>query len=133
MPVRSPFADVDVPSVNVLDYIFPNPGDVSDKPLWIDADDNAKSLSLRQTLGWVKRLGAGLQRLGLKRGDVVMMCSTNHIFVPVLYLGVVGSTCAFTGANPAYTPKGTFSQFLTHENAADCSKSIMNKNSFLYK
>ncbi|KAJ4163643.1 hypothetical protein LMH87_005357 [Akanthomyces muscarius] len=105
MPVRSPFADVDVPSVNVLDYIFPNPGDVSDKPLWIDADDNAKSLSLRQTLGWVKRLGAGLQRLGLKRGDVVMMCSTNHIFVPVLYLGVVGSTCAFTGANPAYTPK----------------------------
>ncbi|KAH8717840.1 Acyl-CoA ligase azaF [Beauveria bassiana] len=105
MPVRSPFPDVEIPSVNVLDYIFANPDDVTDKPLWIDADDTAKSLSLRQALSWVKRLGAGLQRLGLQKGDVVMMCSTNHIFVPVLYLGVVGSTCAFTGANPAYTPK----------------------------
>ncbi|TQV96983.1 4-coumarate:coenzyme A ligase [Cordyceps javanica] len=105
MPVGSKLPDVEIPSVNILDYIFANPQDVTDKPLWVDADDPAKSLSLRQALGWIKRLGAGLEQLGLKRGDVVMMCSTNHIFVPVLYLGVVGSTCAFTGANPAYTPK----------------------------
>ncbi|EGX91875.1 4-coumarate-CoA ligase 2 [Cordyceps militaris CM01] len=105
MPVRSQLPDVEIPEVNVLDYIFPDPSDVSDKPLWIDADDTTKSLSLRQTLGWVRRLGAGLQRIGLRPSDVVMMCSTNHIFVPVLYLGVVGATCAFTGANPAYTPK----------------------------
>lgn len=106
MPIASLAPDVDIPAVNVLDYLFGDPADITDKPLWIDSKDPSNSLSTRQALEWVKKLGAGLQRLGLRRGGVVMMCSTNHIFVPVLYLGVVGSTCAFTGANPAYTPKG---------------------------
>ncbi|OAA73415.1 4-coumarate-CoA ligase 2 [Cordyceps fumosorosea ARSEF 2679] len=105
MPVRSKLPDVEIPSVNVLDFIFDDPSNITDKPVWIDADDNAKSVSLRQALTWVRRIGLGLQRLGLRSGDVVMMCSTNHVLVPVLYLGVVGSTCAFTGTNPAYTPK----------------------------
>lgn len=106
MPIHPLIPPVHIPEVNILEYIFGDPKDVTDKPLWIDSQDPSKSLSTRQALGWIKRLGLGLQRLGLKRGDVVMMCSTNHIFVPVLYLGVVGATCAFTGANPAYTPKG---------------------------
>ncbi|KAJ3478308.1 hypothetical protein NLG97_g8612 [Lecanicillium saksenae] len=111
MPIRSTYKDVDIPSVNVAEFIFGDPSVVTDKPIWINADDPTKSLSLRQALGWIRRLGAGLQKLGLKRGDVVMMCSTNHIFVPVLYLGAVGSTCVFTGANPSYVPKGMISMF----------------------
>ncbi|KAJ6788069.1 hypothetical protein PWT90_02516 [Aphanocladium album] len=105
MPIRSTYNDVDIPSVNVAEYIFGSGQTLTDKPIWTNADDTSKSLSLRQALVWVKRLGAGLQKLGLKRGDAVMMCSTNHIFVPVVYLGIVGSTCVFTGANPAYVPK----------------------------
>lgn len=106
MPIRSQFPDMDIPSVNVAEYIFGNTDNVTDEPLWISAEDPNQSLSLRQALGWVKRMGAGLQKLGLKRGDAVMMCSTNHVMVPVVYLGVIGATCVFTGANPAYVPKG---------------------------
>lgn len=74
----------------------------SDQPIWIDAEDTAKSLSPRQLLQWVKRLGVGLDRLGLQQDDAVLMYSSNHIFVPVAYLGVAGSGRIFTGCNPAY-------------------------------
>lgn len=108
MPVKSIYPDIDIPAVNIVDYLFADPRGVTDRPVWIDHKDTSKSISTRQALGWVRRIGMGIQRLGLQKGDIVMMCSTNHILVPSLYLGVVGSACAFTGANPAYTPKGAY-------------------------
>ncbi|KAK5003756.1 hypothetical protein LTR28_009779, partial [Elasticomyces elasticus] len=72
-------------------------------PIWIDADEPEKhSLSPKQLLGWVKRLGVGLDRLGLQQNEAVMMYSSNHIFVPAAYLGVAGSGRVFSGCNPAY-------------------------------
>ena len=51
-------------------------------------------------------MAIGLDRLGLKKGDVLMMVSPNHIFVPIAYLGAVGSGRIFSGANPLYTVDG---------------------------
>jgi acyl-CoA synthetase (AMP-forming)/AMP-acid ligase II len=101
MPLKSQFW-VDIPSSNVLDWIFPQDKEPSDTPLYIDADNTANSLSLRQVLQWVKRLQIGLDRLGVQKGEAVMMYSSNHIFIPVLYYAVVGSGRIFTGCNPAY-------------------------------
>lgn len=42
----------------------------------------------------------------MKKGDVVMIYTPNHIFVPVAYLGIVGAGFAFSGANPVYTLPG---------------------------
>jgi 4-coumarate--CoA ligase len=105
MPTQSIF-QIDIPATDLLTYLFPPSKPASDKPIWIDADDTKNSLSPRQLLQWVKRLGAGLQNLGLKRQDVVMMYSANHIFVPVAYLGIAGSGCIFSGCNPAYGVEG---------------------------
>ncbi|KAF2448522.1 acetyl-CoA synthetase-like protein [Karstenula rhodostoma CBS 690.94] len=101
MPSQSPF-QIDIPATDLLTYLFPPSKPASDKPIWIDADDTKNALSSRQLLQWVKRLGSGLQNLGLKRQDVVMMYSANHIFVPVAYLGTAGSGCIYSGCNPAY-------------------------------
>lgn len=101
MPQQSPF-QIDIPQTDVLSYIFPPDKQPSDQPIWIDAEDTAKSLSPRQLLQWVKRLGVGLDRLGLQQDDAVLMYSSNHIFVPVAYFGVAGSGRIFTGCNPAY-------------------------------
>jgi 4-coumarate--CoA ligase len=105
MPTQSPF-QINIPAADLLTYLFPPSEPASDKPIWIDADDTKNALSPRQLLQWVKRLGAGLQGLGLKRQDVVMMYSANHIFVPVAYLGTAGSGCIFSGCNPAYGVEG---------------------------
>ena len=69
----------------------------------MDAADPSKSLSPAQMLQWVKRLAVGLDRLGVAKGEAVMVFTPNHIFVPLVYLTAAGSGRFFSGANPTYT------------------------------
>ncbi|OJJ43669.1 hypothetical protein ASPZODRAFT_136123 [Penicilliopsis zonata CBS 506.65] len=103
MSYQSIYPPIDIPHVNILSYLYPPNQTVSDKPIWIDASNPAQSLSPRQLLSWVRRLGFGLDRLGVRAGEVVLVFTPNHIFVPVAYQGIVGSGRIFSGANPAYT------------------------------
>jgi 4-coumarate--CoA ligase len=105
MPSQSPF-QINIPATDLLSYLFPPSKPASDKHIWIDAEDTKRALSPRQLLQWVKRLGMGLERLGLRKGDVVVVYSHNHIFVPVAYLGVAGCGYVFSGCNPAYGVDG---------------------------
>jgi 4-coumarate--CoA ligase len=106
MPFTSPFPILDIPKVDILSYIFP-PGETpSDEPILIDSEDTNIALSPAQLLQWVKRLAFGLEKTGVKKGEVVMIYTPNHIFVPVAYLGIVGAGYAFSGANPVYTLPG---------------------------
>jgi 4-coumarate--CoA ligase len=106
MPFKSPFPDLVIPKCNLLHYLFPEGQTPSNTPIWIDAKDTNHYLTPRALLQWSKRLALGLDRLGSKPGEVVMIYTPNHIFVPVAYLGVVGSKRIFSGANPAYTVSG---------------------------
>jgi len=106
MPSKSPF-QIDIPLTDVLSFVYPADKTPSDKPIWVDAENTQRSLSPKQLLGWVKRLGVGLDRLGIQQNEAVMMFSSNHIFVPALYLGVAGSGRVFSGCNPAYGVNGT--------------------------
>jgi len=108
MPFKSIYADLDIPQSNLLDFTFPAGSTPSDRPLWIDSKDTSVSLSAAQTLEWVKRLGFGLQRAGIKKGEVVMIFTPNHVFVPVAYLGIVGAGHSFSAGNPAYTIPGSY-------------------------
>lgn len=112
MPERSPY-NIDIPSGNILSYLFPEGSTPSDKPLWIDSvDPQSKNLSQTQLLHWCKRLGHGLRsRYGLHDGDLVLMLSNNHIYVPVAYLGVTGAGLVFSGCNPTYTARGTILRY----------------------
>lgn len=105
MVFKSPYPDLDLPRSNILSYLFGN-DTPSEEAIWHDSKDASNNLSPAQVLQWVKRLGYGLERLGLNRGDVVMICTPNHIYVPVAYLGIVGAGFIFTGANPSYTEHG---------------------------
>jgi len=89
MPTQSPF-QIDIPATDILTYLFPSSRAVSDTKIWIDAEDDSNALTLKQALRWIKALGSGLQGLGLKKQDVVMVYSPNHIFIPVAYLGIAG-------------------------------------------
>lgn len=106
MLIRSPYPDLNIPEQDVLTYLFGSEDSLSEKPLWINAASPDTYLSLRTGLQWIKRLALGLDRLGLKKGDVLMIVSPNHIFMPVAYLGAVGSCRTFSGANPLYTADG---------------------------
>ena len=118
MVIRSPYPDLHLPEQDVLTYLFGSGDSLSESPLWINAADPDTHLSLRTALQWIKRLAVGLDRLGLKRGDILMIASPNHIFVPVAYLGAVGSGRIFSGANPLYTADGR--EDLLQSCYADC-------------
>ena len=106
MPEKS-FYRIDVPGIDILSWLFPQGHDASNQPLWIDAKQpNRFSLSPKQLLEWVKRMGFGLERLGLSQQDTILIHSMNHIFVPVAYLGATGNGYVFSGCNPAYGVDG---------------------------
>lgn len=105
MPEKSRFT-VDLPECDLLSWLYPKGGTPSDKPIWIDSKNPKHSLSPAQALTYIKRLGLGLQRLGLKENDVVLIISENHLFVPVVYMGVSGHGFVFSGCNPIYGRDG---------------------------
>lgn len=106
MVVRSPYPDLNIPEQDVLTYLFGSGQSLSESPLWINAASPDIYLSLRTGLQWIKRLALGLDNLGVRKGDVLMIVSPNHIFMPIAYLGAVGSGRIFSGANPLYTADG---------------------------
>ena len=103
MLLNSTYAPLDIPETNILSYTFPPGQTPSDKPIWIDAKNPSHSLSPRQALVWIKRLGSLLDYLSIPKGEAVMILTPNHIFVPVAYLGITGAGRVFSGANPVYT------------------------------
>lgn len=108
MPFKSTFPTVAIPKCNILSYLFPKNQEPSDTALWIDSSDPHQSLTPRQLLRWVQRFALGLDKLGVERGQRIMTFTPNHIFVPVAYLGVVGSGRIYSGANPSYTVLGSW-------------------------
>ncbi|KAL8961082.1 MAG: hypothetical protein Q9193_002312 [Seirophora villosa] len=103
MPFSSPFADLDIPKTNVLSYLFPKDKPAEDKKIWIDSRNPEESIGALDLLQWVSRIGAGLDRLGIREGEVILVHSTNHVLLPVIYLAIIANGRIFSGANPAYT------------------------------
>ncbi len=111
MLYKSPLPPLDIPSTSILDFFYPVNETPSDEPLWIDAHDPSFSVSPKSARQWICRLGLGLQRQGIQPGDVCMVFTPNHIYVPVAYLGVLSCGAIFSGLNPAYTVDGEASKF----------------------
>jgi acyl-coenzyme A synthetase/AMP-(fatty) acid ligase len=108
MPHKSLYPDISIPETDILSYLFPANETPSTEPIWIDSADTSISLSPMQALQWVKRLALGLERTGIEKGQVIMVYTPNHIFVPVAYLAIVSAGYSFSAGNPAYTLPGTF-------------------------
>jgi 4-coumarate--CoA ligase len=105
MPFSSPYPDLTIPKTDVISYLFPAGHVPPDNPVWIDSESN-QSLSPRQLLQWVKRLAIGLDRLQVQPGEAVLIFTPNHIFVPVAYLGIVGSRRIFSASSPGFKALG---------------------------
>ncbi|KAL8645498.1 MAG: hypothetical protein Q9210_006674 [Variospora velana] len=112
MPFNSPFRDLEMPRTNVLSYLFPRAKSAKDTPLWIDSKNPEESIGATDLLQWVTRIGAGLDKLGINEGEVILVHSTNHVLMPVIYLAIIANRRIFSGVNPAYTANGILSYSL---------------------
>ncbi|TVY85924.1 Acyl-CoA ligase, partial [Lachnellula willkommii] len=94
---------VPIPTKDIPSWIFDDPKYDQDEPIYIDAKDPSRSISLNQARVIVRKLVAGLQAAGLSKGDCVCLHSFNDINYPMLFLGIIAAGGVFAGTNPSYT------------------------------
>ncbi|KAG4281970.1 AMP-binding enzyme [Fusarium proliferatum] len=98
---KSPF-ELEIPNVDLATFIFSSgTQDSRSQPQYFDAENPALNFSLEQAEGWVKQWAKGLQDLGLRTNDKVLLYSGNSLYFPIVFWGVVASGCAFTGCSPS--------------------------------
>ncbi|KAF4996270.1 hypothetical protein FDECE_12514 [Fusarium decemcellulare] len=91
---------VDIPVVDLPTFIFSASIRTRSQPQYFDADNPSTNFSLEQAEKWVKRWAKGLQDLGLKPNDKVLLYSGNSLYFPVLFWGTIASGSVFTGCSP---------------------------------
>ena len=93
-----------IPTTDILSWSFDSISYNEDEPIYVDGLNPQNSISARQARSIIRKLIAGLQAIGLQKGDCVCINSFNDIYYPMLFLGLVGAGGVFSGVNPAYTP-----------------------------
>ncbi|KAL2809217.1 hypothetical protein BJX63DRAFT_445405 [Aspergillus granulosus] len=99
--IQSPH-QIDIPTTDVASFVFSSGTATSrETPQYFDAANPSKNFSLAQAEGYVKRIASGLQTLGLKPNDKVLLYSNNGLFFPVLLWAVIAGRFVFTAASPS--------------------------------
>jgi acyl-CoA synthetase (AMP-forming)/AMP-acid ligase II len=104
MPIRSPYPDVEIPEVSLVEFLFDGGfGDRADDPAFIDGASGA-SLSFGELHGTVLKIAAALAERGVGRGDVVGIFAPNTPYWPAAFHGILRANAIVTSANSLYTP-----------------------------
>ncbi|KAJ7568667.1 hypothetical protein O6H91_01G043000 [Diphasiastrum complanatum] len=100
---RSKLPDIDIPThLSLPQYVLQKASQFSEKSSIIDSKTGTK-FSYAEVEATSRRVAAGLVKLGIQKGDVVMLLLPNcPQFVP-LFLGVAVRGAIATTANPLYT------------------------------
>ncbi|KAM0336967.1 hypothetical protein ACHAPQ_003553, partial [Fusarium lateritium] len=98
-----------IPKCSLQQWIFGScsePLEEPDKPILIDADHpDTHFLTKDQFRLLSKQIAIGLIDAGIRPGDRVLVFSSNNVYFPSVFLGILMSGGMFTGANPAFTPR----------------------------
>jgi acyl-CoA synthetase (AMP-forming)/AMP-acid ligase II len=94
MIFQSPYPDIAIPEVPLVDFILERASRFSDKPALIDATTD-RSLTYRELTDAVDRAAAGLAARGFKKGDVFAIHALNCPEYAIAFLGVarLGGVC----------------------------------------
>ncbi|KAH8812215.1 4-coumarate-CoA ligase-like protein [Xylogone sp. PMI_703] len=94
---------VNIPTKDLLSWIFEDQKYDQDLPIWHDATNLARTISSRQARKLIQQLIAGFHAVGFKPGDCICVHSFNDIYYSIIFLAIIGAGGVFTGTNPAYT------------------------------
>ncbi|EMD63968.1 hypothetical protein COCSADRAFT_172195 [Bipolaris sorokiniana ND90Pr] len=111
---------VDIPEVDLLTFVFrAKSASFRRKPQYIDAFRPERHYSLVEGEGFAMRIGLGLRQLGLKTDDKVSLFSSNNLFFPILFWGVIAADCVFTAVSPTATEADNLLQLEYQTRASD--------------
>ena len=102
MPFRSPYPDVNIPDQPLTDVVLGKAAERADDVALVDGS-TGRTLTFGGLLEQVRSVAAGLAELGIRKGDVVALCSPNSPEFAVVFHAVARLGAIVTTANPANT------------------------------
>ncbi|KAJ7294796.1 hypothetical protein O6H91_Y231900 [Diphasiastrum complanatum] len=100
---RSKLPDIDIPThLSLTEYLFERSSQFSEKPLMIDGKTGSK-YTYADVEASSRKVAAGLVKLGIEKGDVVMLLLPNCPEFVLVFLGVAARGAIATTANPFCT------------------------------
>ncbi|GLH14666.1 Luciferin 4-monooxygenase [Gryllus bimaculatus] len=91
-------------SVPVWKYVYEKAWIYGERIAQVDAE-SGRSLTFRQMVELSQRVSRSLLRLGVRRGDVVAICSENNLEFCSVLLGALEAGAACMLIHPLYTPR----------------------------
>lgn len=99
---RSKLPDIDISNhLSLVSYCFERIHEFSDRPCLILPDGQCFSYAHVELQA--RRIAAGLDQIGIRKGDVVMLLLPNCVEFVLLFLGIAIRGAVATTANPFYT------------------------------
>nr|XP_039270552.1 4-coumarate--CoA ligase 1-like [Styela clava] len=124
MVKHSPYPDLVIPEVPVHEYILKQIAAYGDDIALID-NTKGETLTFNQVSEHVRKLASALNKLGIKKGDIVAICSSNCIEYIVVMLAVSACGGITTTCNPLYSETEILQQLkLSNPNAAFCDLDV---------
>ena len=102
MIFRSPYPDVVIPDISVVDYVLQRAPEFGEKAALIDGVTGT-TLSYDELASGIRRAAGGLAQRGLAKGDVLAIYSPNTLYYPVAFHGAAYAGGVVTTVNPLYT------------------------------
>lgn len=107
---RSKLPDIDIPNHLPLHaYCFEKVEEFSDRPCLIDGA-GGRVYSFAETHLMCRKVAAGLGKVGVEKGDVIMVMLPNSPEFVFCFMGASMAGAVTTTANPFYTPAEIFKQ-----------------------
>ncbi|TQM15629.1 4-coumarate--CoA ligase family protein [Pseudonocardia kunmingensis] len=103
MPVRSPYADVEIPDVPLFDFLFTDFGERAGAPAFVDGPSGA-AITFAELEGMVLKIAAALSERGIGAGDVVALFAPNTPSYAAVFHGILRANAIVTSVNSLYTP-----------------------------
>src|SRR5688572_15123020 len=104
MAYRSPFPDIQVPDIDLMEQVFRHAATRPDAIAMADGL-TGRTITYGSLLDQIRRTAAGLAARGIKKGDVVSLWSPNVPEWPIVFFGVVKLGAIVHTSNPVSTPE----------------------------
>jgi len=99
--IRSPYADVTIPEINVADFVWSNADKYPDN-VALACGMTGRQYTYEMAMQMSQKFGSAMRRSGASKGDVVALILPNIPEFPIAFLGCVGAGLTVTTMNPTY-------------------------------
>ena len=110
MILKSPYPDVTIPDVSLVEYVFKDRARWADKPAIVDGP-SGRQYTYTQLYQAIQGCAAGLHARGIRKGDVIGIVSPNCPEFAIAFLGASVIGAIASTVNPLSTAEEIATQF----------------------